>query len=129
VTGYATSWVGEAEIGAWEVASSCRGFIAAWVLNLLVMPVGATLDPGAVHRAFIRGRHTRNLYGGPYDDALLDTSVEDVRSRLGLDQCGFAARPRDHLAFGIWCLVAAALQGVMALALFGPVALAISFIR
>src|SRR6476659_4881116 len=34
VTGYETDTAGEFEIAAWELASGCRGFVAAWVLNL-----------------------------------------------------------------------------------------------
>jgi len=126
VTSYATDIVGEAEIGAWEVASSCRGFFAAWLLNLLVMPMGAVLEPKAIYRAFIRGRHTRNLYGTTLDDALLDASVGSVRARLGLDRNDFAATPRDQLAFGGWCLVSAGLHLSMAALIFGPIALAIA---
>jgi hypothetical protein len=129
LTDYATDWVGEAEIGAWEVASSCRGFLAAWVLNLLAVPVGALLDPRAVYRAFIRGRHTRNLYAAPFDEDLLDAGVDATRRHLGLDAPRYVATARDHLALGGWALVAAALQLAMALLLFGPIAIAISLAR
>ena len=37
VTGYDTSWTGEAEIGAWELASGCADHYAAWFLNLSAM--------------------------------------------------------------------------------------------
>ena len=110
VTGYPTSLVGEAEIGAWEVASGCRGFVAAWVLNLAAMGLGALLDPKAVFRAFMRGRRTQNLYDTCFDDALLDDSVGAVRSRLGLDRDGFVSSARDRLAFGGWLVTAWALQ-------------------
>jgi ubiquinone biosynthesis protein Coq4 len=30
VTGYPTDWKGELEISAWEIAGSCRGYVAAW---------------------------------------------------------------------------------------------------
>jgi len=33
LTGYGTSWTGEAEIAAWELASGCRSYVAAWLLN------------------------------------------------------------------------------------------------
>ena len=45
VTGYATSWTGEGEIGAWEIASGCRDMIAAWVLNLYAMWIGLWIAP------------------------------------------------------------------------------------
>src|SRR2546425_10008425 len=40
-TGYTTTPVGEAEIGAWELASGCGDYLAAWVLNLGAVPIGA----------------------------------------------------------------------------------------
>ena len=62
VTGYGTDWTGEGEIGAWEVASGCRDLLAAWVLNLYAMQLALWFAPRAVWRAFVRGRHSRNLY-------------------------------------------------------------------
>lgn len=103
VTGYATDWVGEAEISAWELASGCRGFVAAWVLNLSAMSVGLALAPRTVFQAFVRGRHTRNLYGARFDDALLDERVGSARERLGLDHGPLAASGGDRLAFAACC--------------------------
>ena len=40
LTGYDTDLAGEAEIGAWEIASGCRDFWAAWVLNGLAALAG-----------------------------------------------------------------------------------------
>src|SRR6476659_1840164 len=37
ITGYATDLLGEAEIAAWELASGCRDYYAAWALNLLAL--------------------------------------------------------------------------------------------
>src|SRR6266850_2081776 len=55
VTGYATDWTGEGEIGAWEIASGCRDLIAAWVLNLYAMWIGLWISPRAMWQAFARG--------------------------------------------------------------------------
>jgi hypothetical protein len=120
VTGYATDLVGEAEIGAWEVASGCRGFVAAWVLNLSAMWIGLVLAPTSVFRAFVRGRRTRNLYGAPFGDALLDDRVGDVRARLGLDREEFEATTRDRFSFAGWCGVALLLQLAFLSALVAP---------
>jgi hypothetical protein len=110
VTGYATSWTGEAEIGAWEIASGCAGFVAAWLLNLSAFAIGLVIAPVATWRAFVRGRQTRNLYGseGELREALLDESVGALRKRLGLDRPLEAAGPTDSLAFLAWSLLAAA---------------------
>ena len=94
-TDYDTSVLGEAEIGAWEIGGSCRGFVAAWILNLYAMVLGFWIDPGAVYRAFVRGRHTENLYSGVWDEALLDQRVGELREQLRL-----AAKPHGGHARG-----------------------------
>jgi hypothetical protein len=130
VTGYRTDLVGEAEIGAWEVASGCAGFAAAWILNLYAMVLGCCAGaPGAVWRAFVRGRRTRNLYRERYDDALLGAELGAVRIRLGLAATAEsrppAATPADRVAFAGWSAVAAALAlGTIGIAL-APVAFAL----
>ena len=81
---YDTSWRGEAEIAAWELASGCRSYIAAWLLNAGAMMIGLVIAPRRVLRAFARGRKTRNLYATPFDEALLERTVGEVRAELGL---------------------------------------------
>lgn len=90
LTGYGTHWTGEGEIAAWEIASSCAGHTAAWILNLWAMAIGLCIAPRAIGRAFVRGRRTRNLYREPWDDAWLTTRVGDLRQRLGLDRAAGA---------------------------------------
>jgi hypothetical protein len=128
VTGYDTDLVGEAEIGAWEIASGCAGFVAAWVLNLYAMVLGfASGKPGAVWRAFVRGRHTRNLYRDTYDEALLDARLGAVRARLGLEapQPVPAATIGDRVAFVFWCALAVTLFVATSALLLAPVWLGI----
>lgn len=119
VTGYATDLTGEAEISAWELASGCRGYIAAWVLNLSMLGIGLVRTPSAVWHAFVRGRHSRNLYGRPYDDTLFATGVGAVRTELGLDQLAPTATASDQAVF-----VGFASFGVMMLLLQAAVVLA-----
>jgi hypothetical protein len=109
VTGYATDWTGEAEIGAWEVASGCRDLLAAWVLNLYAMQIGLWLAPRAVFRAFARGRHSRNLYAEPWSEALLDEPVGSARRRLALDEKPPRASLGDRFRFASWSATAVAL--------------------
>jgi len=103
VTGYQTDWIGEFEISAWEVASSCRDFVAAWILNLSGLAAGFWVAPRRISRAFIRGRHSRNLYPETFDENLLDTEVGVMRQRLGLDAPATASL-RDWLALLAWLL-------------------------
>ncbi len=107
---YDTSWIGEAEIGAWEVGSGCRGYWAAWYLNLGAMSYGVVIAPRRVFRSFCRGRHTRNLYGGEFHDSLLEETVGSLRRRLRLDSPPPRASARDIGAFCAWSCVAVALN-------------------
>jgi hypothetical protein len=85
-TGYQTTWIGEAEIAAWEIGGGCSDHWAAWVLNAAAFAYGAVLAPRRVFRAFARGRKSRTLYHTGWDDALLDLSVAELRHRLALDR-------------------------------------------
>ena len=124
VTGYATDIVGEAEIGAWEIGSGCAGFVAAWLLNLYAMVLGFLAGaPGAVWRAFARGRHTRNLYRTEYDDALLETKLGEVRARLALAAEPIRASAADRVSFAAWSALAIALFAATLAALLAPVVL------
>jgi hypothetical protein len=85
LTGYPANWKGEAEIGAWELATGCRTSLVAWFLNGGAVFVGLFLWPGAVWRAFKRGRHTRtNLYHDFDYDSLLGLTVGELRQTIGL---------------------------------------------
>ena len=99
-TGYATTFIGEAEIGAWELAGGCTDHWAAWLLNGLGVAAGLALSPRRVWRAFVRGRHSRTLYRIGWDDALLGLSVDELRARLGLDRDPPHATWLDRAAFG-----------------------------
>jgi ubiquinone biosynthesis protein Coq4 len=85
LTGYPASWTGEAEIGAWEIATGCRRFFIAWFLNSGAVLVGLLMHPKAVIDAFRRGRKTRtNLYHNFEYEALLNMKVKDLRREIGL---------------------------------------------
>jgi len=102
LTGYGTTWTGESEIGAWEIASSCASHVAAWVLNLAAIAIGTAIAPRQTFRAFIRGRHSQNLYRESFDERLLAERVGAVRHRLSLDRPVPRGTIRDALAFAAW---------------------------
>jgi hypothetical protein len=111
VTGYGTDAIGEAEIGAWEAGSGCAGFVAAWVLNTYAIAIGLLAgEARAVWHAFVRGRHTRNLYRAQFDDALLAERLGAVRARLGLDGAVARASAGDRVAFAGWSAAALVLS-------------------
>jgi ubiquinone biosynthesis protein COQ4 len=83
-TGYDTSLVGEAEIGAWELATGCADYYAAWLLNAAAVTMGVFLAPRRVWHAFERGRGCTNLYRVGFEDRWLDETVGALRERLGL---------------------------------------------
>ena len=119
-TEYATTWLGEAEIGAWEIGAGCGRYYAAWVLNLSAFPIGLLISPRRVYRAFVRGRRSRSLYDRAFGDDLLALDVRTLRSRLQLDS-GERSRGGDAIAFAGWLATSV---GLAALALL-PVAIAI----
>ena len=84
LTEYPTTWRGEAEIAAWELASGCGPYITAWLINVCAALLGLFIAPRAVSRAFRRGRRSSNVYGQPLAE-LLGQTVGELRSRLGLD--------------------------------------------
>ena len=122
LTGYATDLVGEFEISAWEIASGCADHVAAWQLNLSGMVGGLFVAPRRVWHAWLRGRHSRNLYRAPYDDALLSRTVGDVRRELGLEEPLRPARASDVFWFVLASLAGLAI-GLGLFALLIPIAI------
>jgi hypothetical protein len=81
ITEYPATLKGEAEIGAWEIASGCDKYYAAWILNFGSLLYGTFFFPRAVCNAFMLGRKCKtNLYHNiPYDDNLLSKTVGELR--------------------------------------------------
>jgi len=129
VTGYETTWTGEAEIGAWEIASGCADHGAAWMLNLMALPIGLAIAPRATFRAFVRGRRSGNLYRETIDEALLARPVGDLTRALRLDQPVGVAAPGDVAAFAGWSVAGVAtLAGTVAVTL-APLGLLLGVLR
>lgn len=118
---YDTSWIGEGEIGAWELASGCGPYLAAWVLNLAGFGVGLVLSPGRMLRAFVRGRHSRNLYPKGYAAVRLTQPVGELRRELGLEGAAWRGTAKDHALFAFYVLLALlyAFGGMLSFALLG----------
>jgi hypothetical protein len=87
LTGYTALLKGETEIGAWEIASGCGPYKIAWLLNFGSFFYGIFLYPKSLYHAFMRGRRaTTNLYySSLYNDALLSTTVFELKQQLGID--------------------------------------------
>ena len=103
---YETDWPGEAEIAAWEIASGCARYHAAWMLNLAGFGAGLVVAPRRLFRAFLRGRCAEtNLYKIGFDESRLnEITVGMLRERLGLRDPIPSARPADLALFVFWCI-------------------------
>jgi len=109
VTGYASNWKGEVEIGAWEVASGCGDYMAAWVLDLGSLLIGLFLYPKLTYSAFIRGRRSNNLYHYKYtQEQLMEMSVPELQNILKLEEPSIPASLAEKISFIKWSLFAAA---------------------
>jgi hypothetical protein len=106
LTEYPTTWRGEFEIAAWEVANGVGGYWEGWFLDLLGFGCGLLVFPRRVYRAFMRGRRSESLYRDVWDEAILARRVGEVRRRLHLDGDA-AARPTqsDKRAFALWSAI------------------------
>ena len=86
-TGYRSTFKGETEIGAWEIASGCRRYWVAFVLDMSALMVGLLFNPVGVYKAFVRGRRTLNLYRDDLaDEVIMDMPVSMIRDRLLLNK-------------------------------------------
>jgi len=94
LTEYGTDWVGEAEIGAWELRAGCNSFIT-YYLNGWAVLIGLFISPGRVWRAFRAAKGQRTLYYDPAPyDRLLQMTVGELRRRLGIAQQRLPASAR-----------------------------------
>ena len=100
LTEYNTDIGGEFEISAWEIGAGCRGFAAAWALNLSGTLGGLITKPSRTFRAFVRGRPTQTLYGRDFEP-LLDLSVDEARRATLINLPTGHPRPSDYLLLAL----------------------------
>ncbi len=123
LTGYDTDTLGELEISAWELATGCADHFAAWKLNLGGMAFGSLWKPRRIWSAFLRGRHSQNLYRETYGDALLARTVGEARESLGLVATAAASTRASDVALFAAYLVAGLLVGLAMLPFVVPMAI------
>jgi len=112
-TGYATTWTGEAEIGAWEIGAGCGTYYAAWVLNLSALGLGMWHSPRRILRAFARGRRSKSLYDRVFGEEMLAWKVGELRTKLALDQPAVPTTVGDVIALAAWLKVSVLLGLLM----------------
>ncbi|MBK8252517.1 MAG: hypothetical protein IPK82_07595 [Polyangiaceae bacterium] len=95
-TGYGTDWVGEAEIGAWELRAGCRTAVVYW-LNATAVAIGLFLAPRRILAAWRAAKGAKALYraGFSYDE-VKTWSVGTLREKLGIGKNGLAGERRLH---------------------------------
>jgi len=125
VTGYDTTWKGEAEIAAWEIASGCGDYYAAWLLNLLALSIGLVIDFKSMARAFCRGQHSSNLYNEAFDEKLLAVTVGSLRKRLNLERSSYPSHRGDFARFGAWTMLSLLTSTICAFICLTPIWLAL----
>lgn len=82
LTNYSTSFRGECELAAWELASGgCHLNIIFWFDRILATLLGCFMYPRAVVSAASAGWRCKNLFSTPLDE-LLNSEVEDLRASL-----------------------------------------------
>jgi len=118
VTGYSTDIVGEFEIAAWEIASGCRNFPFAWIINLAGLAGGLFVAPVKVFNAFMRGRRSDTLYGKNLEE-ILAQPIREMHTRMILrpesaaigagDLASFAAYGAASLPVGLAVLIGGSL--------------------
>lgn len=109
LTGYKTNNLGEAEISAWELGSGCFKNKFAWVINTFGLCLGIFKSPSRVFGAFVRGRHSQNVYGRNAEQ-LLGQEVAELRDELGLSDAPRKASPTDWILFSAYLGTAFACQ-------------------
>ncbi len=88
LTGYRTDWIGEAEIGAWELRSGCKTFVVYW-LDAWGAAIGLFISPVRVWQAFLQAKGQRTLYRDPaLCESVSQMTVGEVRARLGIPAGG-----------------------------------------
>lgn len=94
LTGYGTDYVGECEVSAWEVRAGMGGQWIAWFLCTTGFVTGLVFRPGRTWEAWKKARSATSLLGAsPCPEDVLDLSVAEARSRLGIPEDGVASEP------------------------------------
>ncbi len=107
-TGYsAATFIGECEISAWEIASGCGKYWAAFIIDTSGVVLGCLINPRKIIQAYTRGRRSLNLYHGTFpEEKVMKMSVTDIRHLLGLDQAPMDSKPsvKDLFSLGLFLI-------------------------
>lgn len=116
LNGYDTSWRGEGQVSAWEVAAGGFGSkLYIWALVLGALSVGMFLYPASCFKAFVRGTNCRPILSlGLSKSNLMLLTISELAAKIGLVNSQ-AYRPTvgHYLRFGlIWLLYAGGVAAI-----------------
>ncbi|MBO0950317.1 hypothetical protein [Fibrella forsythiae] len=116
LNGYETTWKGEGQVSAWELATGGFGWrVYIWALVLLAMSVGILVYPVGTFRAFVRGTYCQPIMGLGLPKAdLMALPVASLRRKVGIDETAVnRVRPAHYIRFGLlWLLYVGSLIGL-----------------
>jgi hypothetical protein len=99
LTGYGTDYIGEAEIGVWELRAGCNT-VFLWAINLTAIALGIFLSPRRIWRAWQAAAGQRSLYVDERDlEELLALKLGDLRAQRGVPREGLVGGPVGKAAF------------------------------
>jgi len=118
VTEYPATLKGEAEIGAWEIASGCGKYWVAWLLNFGSLVYGLVFFPKPVYKAFMNARKCRTncYYDTEYNDTLLNKTLGEIRTMVDINYAKNTTT--DKILFIAWCIAVLSAYVVFFLMLF-----------
>ncbi len=103
LTGYDTSIIGESEISTWEIASGCKKYWAAFLIDTSGVMIGLPFNFSRVLRSFARGRRTKNLYYDMFsNETALDMKISELREILNLNHKNIAPNLTDVILFTLF---------------------------
>lgn len=95
-TGYGTDWIGEAEIGVWELRAGCKTAVV-YYLNVIATLIGLVVGPRRVVAAYRAARGARSLYRtGLTREQAMKMTVGELRAHLGIPEGGLGGERRLH---------------------------------
>ena len=106
VTGYSSgSIIGESEISAWEIASGCKTYRGAFLLNTSGAMFGILIDGKRIFKAFVKGRRSKSLYHNFISlEQAMDMRLADLKDILEMTRDENTPTVEDWLLFAGFCI-------------------------
>ena len=122
LTGYGTSLIDELEISSWEIGSGCGNYWFGWAINMQGLMLGLLLRFRGVFRAFVRGRHSMNLYNNPIEDARLkNMTIKEIESIIKVPPKNEFIKPglKDFTSF-LWYVFLGGIYSIALILIYIP---------